>query len=320
MKFRVDQAVVLGLVLVLVAAVALLVSWSGSEDNIVRELDQEPQVRVYMHETGEIKEMPLEEYVAGVVAGEMFPDWPVEAYAAQAIFVRSFTMDFMAAGGVKDKYGADVSTNIEETQAFNAEAVTDEIRKAVEMTRGQVMVFDNRYVRAWFHAYSGGITAQAKEGLGYQEEEPPFTKSVKLPDNEYAPEDVRAWEASYDAQELQKMLADAGIEVGEISNVTILERGPTERITKIQIEGSEKTATVSGPEFRLAVDSTRMKSTLVDTFQFSNGQLRITGTGYGHGVGLSQWDAFKMAKEGKSPEEIVKAFFAEGVEIKKIYD
>lgn len=229
-------------------------------------------------------------------------------------------MDFMAAGGVKDKYGADVSTNIEETQAFNAEAVTDEIRKAVEMTRGQVMVFDNRYVRAWFHAYSGGITAQAKEGLGYQEEEPPFTKSVKLPDNEYAPEDVRAWEASYDAQELQKMLADAGIEVGEISNVTILERGPTERITKIQIEGSEKTATVSGPEFRLAVDSTRMKSTLVDTFQFSNGQLRITGTGYGHGVGLSQWDAFKMAKEGKSPEEIVKAFFAEGVEIKKIYD
>ncbi len=320
MKFRVDQAVVLGLVLVLVAAVALLVSWSGSEDNIVRELDQEPQVRVYMHETGEIKEMPLEEYVAGVVAGEMFPDWPVEAYAAQAIFVRSFTMDFMAAGGVKDKYGADVSTNIEETQAFNAEAVTDEIRKAVEMTRGQAMVFDNRYVRAWFHAYSGGITAQAKEGLGYQEEEPPFTKSVKLPDNEYAPEDVRAWEASYDAQELQKMLADAGIEVGEISNVTILERGPTERITKIQIEGSEKTATVSGPEFRLAVDSTRMKSTLVDTFQFSNGQLRITGTGYGHGVGLSQWDAFKMAKEGKSPEEIVKAFFAEGVEIKKIYD
>ncbi|NLM53830.1 MAG: hypothetical protein GX195_02730 [Firmicutes bacterium] len=131
MKFRVDQGVVLGLVLVLVAAVTLLISWSGSEENIVRELDQEPQVSVYMHETGQIKEMPMEEYVAAVVAGEMFPDWPVEAYAAQAIFARSFTMDFMAAGGVKDKYGADVSTNITETQAFNAEAVTDDIRRAV---------------------------------------------------------------------------------------------------------------------------------------------------------------------------------------------
>jgi len=320
MASRVQQGIVLGLVLVLVAAVTLLISWSGSEDNIVRELEREPQVRVYMHETGQIKEMPLEEYVAAVVAGEMFPDWPVEAYAAQAIFARSFTMDFIAAGGVRDKYGADVSTNIEETQAFNAEAVTDDIRKAVEMTRGQVMVFDNRYVRAWFHAYSGGITAQAHEGLDYQEEEPPFTKSVKLPENEYVPEDVKAWEAAYDAQELQEMLADAGINVGEITGISILERGPTERITKIQIDGSQGTEVVSGPKFRLAVDSTRMKSTLVDTFQFSNGQLRITGTGYGHGVGLSQWDAFKMAKDGKSPEEIVKTFFADGVEIRKIYD
>ncbi len=320
MKFRVDQGVVLGLVLVLVAAVTLLISWSGSEENIVRELDQEPQVSVYMHETGQIKEMPMEEYVAAVVAGEMFPDWPVEAYAAQAIFARSFTMDFMAAGGVKDKYGADVSTNITETQAFNAEAVTDDIRRAVEMTRGEVMVCDNRYVRAWFHAYSGGVTCQAKEGLDYQEEEPPFTKSVELPDNEYAPDDVKAWEAVYDADELQKMLSDAGIDVGEISNIAIAERGPTERITKIKIEGSKGAEMVSGPQFRLALDSTRMKSTLVDQFQFADGQLRITGTGYGHGVGLSQWDAFKMAKDGKSPEEIVKAFFAEGVEIRKIYD
>lgn len=229
-------------------------------------------------------------------------------------------MDFIAAGGVKDKYGADVSTNIEETQAFNKEGITDDIRKAVEMTRGQVMAYDNRYVRAWFHAYSGGVTAQAKEGLDYQEEEPPFTASVELPENEYVPDDVKHWEAMYDAQELQDMLADKGINVGEISNIEIVERGPTERITKIQIEGSSGTEVVSGPQFRLAVDSTRMKSTLVDQFQFDNGQLRITGTGYGHGVGLSQWDAFKMAKDGMSPEEIVKSFFADGVEITKIYD
>ena len=67
MKFRVEQGVVLGLVLVIVAAVALLVSWSSTEDNIVRELEQEPQVSVYMHETGQIREMPMEEYIAAVV-------------------------------------------------------------------------------------------------------------------------------------------------------------------------------------------------------------------------------------------------------------
>lgn len=316
---RRNQVVVLGLVLVAIASVVLLISWSSDDRNIVRELEEEPTLTVYVNETGEIKEMKLEEYLAGVVAGEMFPDWPVEAYAAQAIFARSFTMDFVSQGGVKDKYGADVSTSIEETQAYNPAAITAEIRRGVEMTRGQVMTYDNRYVRGWFHAYSGGITARAKEGLDYQEEEPPFTKSVRLPENEYAPEEVKAWEVEYSAGELRNLLAQRGVNVGEITGVEILERGPTERITRLMVKGSQGEQEMTGPEFRLAVDSTKMKSTLVREFSFQDGVLRISGTGYGHGVGLSQWDAFMLAKEGKSPEEIVQTFF-EGVTIRKIYE
>ena len=316
---RKNQAVVLGLVLVAISAVVLLISWSGDDSNIVRELEEEPTLTVYMNETGEIKEMKLEEYLAGVVAGEMFPDWPVEAYAAQAIFARSFTMDFVSQGGVKDKYGADVSTSIEETQAYNPQAITDDIRRGVEMTRGQVMTYDNRYVRGWFHAYSGGITARAKEGLDYQEEEPPFTKSVRLPENEYAPEEVKAWQVEYSAAELKNLLAARGVNVGDITGVEITERGPKERITKILVKGTQGEQEMTGPEFRLAVDSTKMKSTLLREFAFADGVLRISGTGYGHGVGLSQWDAYMLAKDGKSPEEIVKTFF-EGVTIRKIYE
>ena len=316
---RKNQAVVLGLVLVAIASVVMLISWSGDDSNIVRELEEEPTLTVYVNETGEIKQMKLEEYLMGVVAGEMFPDWPVNAYAAQAIFARSFTMDFVSQGGVKDKYGADVSTSIEETQAYNPAAITAEIRRGVEMTRGQVMTYDNRYVRGWFHAYSGGITARAKEGLDYQEEEPPFTKSVRLPENEYAPEEVKAWEVEYSAGELRNLLAQRGVNVGEITGVEILERGPTERITRLMVKGSQGEQEMTGPEFRLAVDSTKMKSTLVREFSFQDGVLRISGTGYGHGVGLSQWDAFMLAKEGKSPEEIVQTFF-EGVTIRKIYE
>ncbi|HAN95847.1 MAG TPA: SpoIID/LytB domain-containing protein [Limnochordia bacterium] len=316
---RKNQVVVLGLVLVAIASVVMLISWSGDDSNIVRELEEEPTLTVYVNETGEIKQMKLEEYLMGVVAGEMFPDWPVNAYAAQAIFARSFTMDFVSQGGVKDKYGADVSTSIEETQAYNPAAITAEIRRGVEMTRGQVMTYDNRYVRGWFHAYSGGITARAKEGLDYQEEEPPFTKSARLPENEYAPEEVKAWEVEYSAGELRNLLAQRGVNVGEITGVEILERGPTERITRLMVKGSQGEQEMTGPEFRLAVDSTKMKSTLVREFSFQDGVLRISGTGYGHGVGLSQWDAFMLAKEGKSPEEIVQTFF-EGVTIRKIYE
>ena len=319
MRFTGNHGVVLALVLVMIGTVTFLISWSGNDKNIARDLKQEPEVSVYNNETGQITKMPLEEYVAAVVAGEMFPDWPKEAYAAQAIFVRSFTMDFIASGGVKDKYGADVSTSIEETQAFNPQAVTAQIKEAVQTTRGQVMTYDNRFVRAWFHAYSGGTTARAKEGLDYKEQEPPFTKSVTLPENKHVPEEVKQWVAEYSAAELRPLLAKVGVNVGEIQNITIVERGPSKRVTKIEVSGAQGNAQVSGPQFRLAVDSTKMKSTLVEDFVFTNGSLRITGTGYGHGVGLSQWDAYMLAKEGKSPTEIVETFF-QGIKIRKIYD
>ena len=319
MSLKKNHALVLGLVLVTIASATLLISWSGNEKNIVRELEKEPEITVYVNETGQIQKMKLEEYIAAVVAGEMFPDWPVEAYAAQAIFARSFTMDFISAGGVKDKYGADVSTSIEETQAFNPQAVTDEIKKGVEMTRGQVMTYENRFVRGWFHAYSGGITARAKEGLDYKEEEPPFTKSVKLAENTYVPEDVKSWTAEYGAAELKGLLAKRGVNVGDITNLKVVEHGPSGRIARIEVEGSQGKAEITGPEFRLAVDSTKMKSTLVDEFVFSDGSLRVHGTGYGHGVGLSQWDAYMLAKEGKSPTEIVETFF-QGIKMRKIYE
>lgn len=87
---RKNQVVVLGLVLVAIASVVMLISWSGDDSNIVRELEEEPTLTVYVNETGEIKQMKLEEYLMGVVAGEMFPDWPVNAYAAQAIFAAEF--------------------------------------------------------------------------------------------------------------------------------------------------------------------------------------------------------------------------------------
>ena len=181
------------------------------------------------------------------------------------------------------------------------------------------MTYDNRFVRGWFHAYSGGITARAKEGLDYKEDEPPFTASVKLPENEYVLDDIKEWTAEYSASELNGLLATTGLNVGEIQGLEITERGPSERVTLITVTGTQGEETISGPEFRLAVDSTKMKSTLVRDFTFADGTLTITGTGYGHGVGLSQWDAFMLAKDGKSPKEIVRTFF-EGVEIRKIYD
>ncbi|MGI6558870.1 MAG: SpoIID/LytB domain-containing protein [Limnochordia bacterium] len=316
---RFDRKYWLAALLLVAGGLFALVGWPGPEGNVARKLDKEPEISVFIKETGERKTMPIEEYIQGVVAGEMYPDWPVEAYAAQAILARSFTMELLSRGGTKAETGTDISTDVEQAQAYNPQAITPTIKEAVERTRGEVMTYNNRYVRAWFHSYSGGQTATAKEGLTFKEEEPPYIKSVMVPENKHAPAEVKSWRAEFPLSDVQRALADRGVQ-GTIDGIQILEKGPTDRITKVEIvhSGGNKVV-MDGTAFRLALGADKMKSTRVSKLEVDQDMLVIEGTGYGHGVGLSQWDAYMFAKEGKSPEEIVQFFFND-IEIQKLWD
>lgn len=287
---------------------------------------EEPQVQVVVDaDSGRTETMALEQYVQGVVGGEMgrLPsadgqeaDWPEAAYAAQAILARTFIMAWL-----EDNPDRAISVDVTEAQAYRPENITPVIQRAVESTRGKVIQYKGELAKTWFHSYAGGATASAKEGLNYQDEEPGYVRSVELPENEFAPENVKAWSMSVPLNEVQAKLAEAGVNVGTLQDIKIAEFGPTERITKVTITGSGGSQTIHGAEFRLAIGPEVMKSTRVapESFKVTDGRLVAEGTGFGHGVGLSQWDAYKMAKEGKSPEEIVKVFFQD-IEIVKLWD
>jgi len=280
-------------------------------------LRQEPKISLYIVETKETKELPVEEYIQGVVAGELESGWPEEAYAAQAILARSFTMHWLEAGK-KSRYGTDLSTDVEEAQAYDSSAVTDVIRRAVEKTRGKVMVYNGDYVKGWFHSYSGGKTATAKEGLDAKGENPPYLRSVALPDNQYVPKDLKNWEATFPLTDVKEALEYLGVRVGEIESVKISEKGPSGRATRLVFRGSSGEKEVSAAQFRLAIGPVRLRSTLLDDIRIEGGNLIAKGSGFGHGVGLSQWDTYMLAKEGESAEDIVRRFF-QGIEIKRIW-
>lgn len=298
---------------------ALVIGWPGTKKGTVRNFAKEPTITVYIKEEDKKEEMPIEEYIAGVVAGEMKPNWPLEAYAAQAILARSFTMEFISRGGTRAVHGTDISTDHEEAQAYNADNITPIIRRAVEMTRGKVMTYDDQYIRAWFHSYSGGHTATAKEGLNFKEDEPPYVRSVKIKDNPYVPADIKEWRASFPLSKVQEVLKELGADVGDIREAEISKKGSTGRATELAFTGSKGKKTVPATDFRVALDAMTMKSTLLSRFEVQGNNLVMIGRGFGHGVGLSQWDAYMLAKEGKSPEEIVKFFFKD-IEIKKLWD
>lgn len=272
----------------------------------------EPQITVYMHETGEKKTMNMEDYITGVVAGEMKNDWPVEALAAQAIIARTFTLEAIEGKGGVPAHGTDASTDIKEFQAYNAQAVNDNVKNAVAMTRGMVITYQGKPVKTWFHASAGGVTAGAKEGLNYREAEPPYIQSVQSPDD-LAPADVQNWTAGFAKTEVMKALGEMGQKLDKIDSVEIGEKGASGRTTTLVFN---KNVSVNGPDFRVRLDSTKLKSMLLDKVEVSGDTVKFSGKGYGHGVGMSQWGAHKMAKEGKKPEEIVGYYF-KGVTIEK---
>lgn len=276
---------------------------------------QEPEITVFMHETGEKKTMKMEEYLAGVVAGEMKNDWPVEALAAQAIIARTFTLEAIETKGGVPERGTQASTDIKEFQAYNAKAVNDNVKKAVQMTRGMVLTYQGKPIKGWFHASAGGITATAKEGLNYQEAEPPYIQSVQSPDD-LAPADIKNWTVVFPKEDVIAAMAKLGKKVNDISNIEIKQKGPSGRAVTLMVN---REVEVSGPELRMALDSTKLKSMLLDKIEVGEENVIFAGKGYGHGVGMSQWGAHRMAKDGKKPEEIVTHYF-KGVKVEKRWE
>lgn len=266
--------------------------------------DGQPVLSVYDVKRSQVVTMPIEDYLLGVLAGEMHGDWPLEALKAQAILARTFVLKF-----VQDKEsrypGADISTDIEEAQAYEPAAVNDNIRQAVAETDGLVLSSGGELPYAWFHAHSGGKTALAKEGLDYQKEEPPYTQSVEGMESDEADEEAAQWEVSFPAAEVMKAAQQVGATGNQLAEIAVSERGASGRATKIAINGKS----VSAAAFRIALGSTQMRSTLIDSLTFSDGKVVISGRGYGHGVGMSQWGAYAMAKSGKSAREIVTHYF-----------
>ena len=181
--------------------------------------DGAPLVDVYVTEHERIETMPLETYLYGVLAGEMKNDWPMEALKAQAILARTFVLKFMAEK--ESRYeGADISTDIEEAQAYDASAVNQRVRDAVDATRGLVLSSGGELPYAWFHAHSGGVTALAREGLNWKAEEPPYTRVTKGNENQSAAPDAAAWEAEFSA-----VVADFGQLTEQGGRVTVYPEG-----------------------------------------------------------------------------------------------
>lgn len=275
-------------------------------------------LKLYDHQRGEIMNIELEEYLRGVVAAEMPALYHMEALKAQAVVARTYTLKQLPryGGPGSRKYpGADLSTDYTECQAFLTEAGMKEkwgslfyfyywyrINKAVESTRGQVMLYDGKLVDAVYHANAGGKTEDSLYVWGW---DIPYLRSVESP---YDREKERNYlnRHSFSFAELRRIfnIADKGEAILKVEGVS-----PSGRVLEMRV--GDKSYTGREIREKLSLPSTKFHITVED------GNYIFTCYGKGHGVGMSQDGANGLAGQGYSYQEILKHYY-QGVEIRTI--
>jgi len=281
---------------------------------IVTDESGTPTLEVYVTEDETISAMDIESYVMGVVAGEMKNDWPLEALKAQAILARTFVVRFVSEK--ESRYeGADISTDIAEAQAYSEANINERIRQAVEETSGQVLVTAaGTLPYTWFHAHSGGMTALAREGLGWKDAEPSHTLVTKGLDSPDAPAEAREWSADFSAADFLAACRKVGADPQSINEISVYEKGGSGRAVTLMVDGEK----VPAAELRIALGSTVMRSTLLTELSSNGTSVHMEGRGYGHGVGMPQWGAYALAQDGLTGEDIALHYYS-GLRIVKMW-
>jgi stage II sporulation protein D len=259
----------------------------------------EPELRVRRSDGSAIDRMPLDRYVAAVVAAEMPTGWPAAALRAQAIASRTYAL-YRQSRNVSERWDIESDTR---GQVLRRGRIPARPARAVRETEGQILLYAGRPIEAVFHAASGGQTAAAAEVWG---EHRPYLISIHVAGEDAAPETY--WRATVSRPTLRRALDQLGLDVGPVEAARIEQRTPSGRVGRVGVKGERGVVTLSGRELRSALGETAVKSTLFDLRPRGEGFV-IVGTGYGHGVGMSQWGANAMAERGASHGEILSTFY-----------
>ncbi len=250
-----------------------------------------------------INELPLEEYVKNVVATEVSPSWDMEALKVQAVIARTYALyQKMAYGNAH----FDLTSSVLH-QAYKGTAADARIAYAVMNTEGEVLYYNGKVIEALYHSTSGGKTEDAAEvfGKGY-----PYMKPVES-NCEISP--YWMWERKIPAEEIEKALNLTGVTGIRITSYTV-----TKRVKTVDVSHSGGVMNVKATDLRKFLGWSRLPSTNFEV-SHNNGNFVFEGKGYGHGVGLCQWSALQMARDGKNYKEIL-SFFYPGTVIKTYED
>ncbi|MGL4730208.1 MAG: stage II sporulation protein D [Clostridium sp.] len=294
---------------------------TDKKESLVKDIKIDT-VDVYITKQDKIVSVPIEEYIKGVISSEMPVNFELEALKAQAVAARTYTVAHTKkmGGGCKKANGADLCDTthcqvyLSKDEKIKSWGVTGEknwkkIEQAVNGTKGQVLSYEGELAKgAYYFSTSSGKTENSEDvfvnALPYlrsveskgEEKAPRYKSVVTIPYTEF----VEKANNEYDAN-----MVTANIK----SQIKILQRTEGGSIKAIKLGD----VTISGPKFRTlyGLNSANFEMNYLDT------AMEIRCAGFGHGVGMSQWGANAMAKDGKKCADILKHYYT-GIKLETI--
>jgi stage II sporulation protein D len=243
-----------------------------------------------------VKILPFDQYIEGVVASESGKDWELEALKAQAIVSRTYATFYKSLNAGKDYH----LTSTVNDQLYKGNNTDPLVTLAVKATGNEILTHKHNPIKAFFHATCEGKTELPEE---IWDESYPYLRSVDCRSNNAPYEN---WQRKFTLGLIEKALGVEGLKDIIIDSYTSTGRVKTIRLSNTS--GNSSGITVKATEFRSTLGYKEIPSTLF-TVAREGDNIIFQGKGYGHGVGLSQWGALEMAKQGQSYSNILSHYY-----------
>ncbi len=287
-----------------------------------------------------VNTLDLESYVKGVVRNEIgnLPITQIEAAKAQAVAARTYAI--RSIGKLKREY--DLVSDVYDQVYQGAGSESEVTNKSVAETSGEILEYQGKPAHTYYFSSCGGATANVQD-VWITSDTIPYLQSVsnKISDDYLCRDSPHfRWKLSWTGDELEQIIKAnlpavlrkdlpdedfTKIEGQKLYNVAVLERDSSQRVKKLKIGFQKDAYFISGEQARRVLKGPKyiFYSSLfrLDVERNSDGTLKqviCTGGGFGHGVGMCQWSARKMASNGFNYDDIL-LFFYRGAKISRLY-
>lgn len=236
-----------------------------------------------------------QEYLYSVLGGEMDASWPQEALKAQAIAARTYALYEREKQRNNPVY--DLGNTPDRWQIYKGViSESPATYKAVDETAGQVLTYKNKIILSVFHACSGGHTENVEDVWGNNL---PYLRAVQDYDQNIS---ECNWVKSFSPSEISSKFP----EVGTVTAIVPETFSPFRSVKVLKIVGNKGTKVLQGEEVRTAL---KLKSTRFSVSKGADGSFVLQGLGFGHALGMSQWGAYNLARQGVNHLQILGHYY-----------